>query len=68
MFETLVEIWPEKVKNFEHKNILRIEKYFKFPVVGGCVSRMWATIIEISQKTFLIAPFCREFSTEFFKA
>ena len=32
MFETLVEIWPEKVKNFEHKNILRIEKYFKFPV------------------------------------
>ena len=30
--------------------------------------RMWATIIEISQKTFLIAPFCREFSTEFFKA
>jgi hypothetical protein len=30
--------------------------------------RMWGTIIEIFQKTFLIAPFCREFSTEFFKA
>jgi hypothetical protein len=28
---------------------------------------MRATIIEISQKTFLIASFCREFFTEFFK-
>ena len=29
--------------------------------------RMWATIIEIIQKTFLIAPFGREFFTEFLK-
>ena len=30
--------------------------------------RMWGTIFEISQKTFMITPFCREFSTEFLKA
>ena len=51
----------EIVLNFGHYCIIsKKTSYF--------ILRMWATIIEISQKTFLIAPFCREFSTEFFKA
>jgi hypothetical protein len=30
--------------------------------------KLRVTIIEISQITFLIAPFCREFVTEFFNS
>ena len=49
--------------SLETKNLLDSFRFKKCPDL-----RMWGTIIEISQKTFLVAPFCREFSTEFLKA